>query len=339
MAAGFADQPDRTLGLGLFRTATRIRKFEERVAALQAGGQLPGAVHLCIGQEAIAAGVCAALREDDFITSHHRGHGHVIAKGGDIGRCMAELFARETGYNRGKGGSMHLANMSLGIIGANGIVGAGIALATGAGLSAQMRGTDQVSVCFFGDGAANEGTFHESFNLAAIWSLPVVYVCENNGYGELTRTEKVTALGAVAQRGAAYGIPAETVDGNDAFVLHRRATEAIARARRGDGPTLIEAKTFRIRSHAEGLEMYFPAPATDEELDAWRRRDPVRRLRIALEESGALASDLDAIETDAVTEIDAGLEFAIASPVPAPDSAFDDMWTEPTPSTPRGGVA
>jgi pyruvate dehydrogenase E1 component alpha subunit len=239
---------------------------------------------------------------------------------------MAELFGRETGYNRGKGGSMHLANMELGILGANGIVGAGTALATGAALSAKLRATEQVSVCLFGDGAANEGTFHESLNLAAVWSLPVIFLCENNRWGELTRMEKVTALGAIVQRADAYGIPGVTVDGNDVFPVHSAMTAAVDRARSGGGPTLIEAMTFRMREHSEGLDMVFGKAATPEEAAQWQARDPIARLRIELESAGVDPAELAAMEEAAAEEMAAALAFAKASPPPAPTTAFEDMW-------------
>jgi len=318
---------DAAVGLDLMRRMLRIRKFEERSQALAGAGEFPGVVHLYIGQEAVAGGVTAALRDDDYITSTHRGHGHIVAKGGELARCMAELFGRETGYCGGKGGSMHIADMELGIIGANGIVGAGIPIATGAALSAQMRGTDQVSVSFFGDGAANEGTLHESLNLAALWSLPVVFVCENNGYSELTRTEVVTA-GDISRRGEAFGIPGVRIDGNDAFAVAATAREAVTRARAGDGPTLIEAMTYRIRNHAEGLEKAFPDSQPEDEIESWRERCPIDRHRKVLLAAGVSSDDIAALESEIGTEIDAAVEFARASDVPDPSTAFKDVWKE-----------
>jgi TPP-dependent pyruvate/acetoin dehydrogenase alpha subunit len=334
-----SDELDTRLGLDIMRRMLRIRRFEERVADLQGAGELMGAVHLYIGQEAVAGGVCAALRDDDYVASNHRGHGHIVAKGGDLARCMAELFGRETGYCKGKGGSMHMSDMALGIIGANGIVGAGIPIATGAGLSAQLLGTDQASVCFFGDGASNEGSFHESLNLAAIWSLPVVYVCENNGWGEVTRMERVTAGAAIAPRAAGYGIPGVTVDGNDALAVHAVASEAIARARAGNGPTLIEATTFRTHEHAQGLEMVVGQTRSDEELELWRGRDPIPRLRGVLERAGVSASEIDSLDGTITAEVEAAVAFARASAPPSPESAFTDVWLEPTAPTAQGGVS
>jgi TPP-dependent pyruvate/acetoin dehydrogenase alpha subunit len=323
------DAASRTeLGLDVLKRMLRVRRFEERAQALAAAGEFPGVVHLYIGQEAVAAGVCSALRADDFITSNHRGHGHVIAKGGEASRCMAELYGRATGYCGGKGGSMHMADMALGIIGANGIVGAGIPIATGAALSARLRGTDQVSVAFFGDGASNEGTFHESLNLAAIWNLPVIFVCENNGFQEFTLSADAVALGAVVQRADAYGIPGVSVDGNDAFAVHDAVAEAVERARSGLGPTLLEAHTYRMRSHAEGLELAFPDFQSREEVDAWAGRDPIVRHREALLADHVEAATLERIDAEAIAELDAAVEFARNSPEPDLSTAFTDVWKE-----------
>jgi pyruvate dehydrogenase E1 component alpha subunit len=319
---------DVAVGQDLMRRMLRVRRFELRAQALAAAGEFPGVVHLYIGQEAVAAGACAAIRDDDYITSNHRGHGHIVAKGGELDRCMAELFGRATGYCGGKGGSMHLADMGLGIIGANGIVGAGIPIATGAALSAQYRGTDQVSVSFFGDGASNEGTFHEALNLAAIWSLPIVYVCENNGFGEFTRTEEVVALGSIAGRGAAYGIPAVKVDGNDAFAVHAAVAEAVSRARAGGGPTLVEAATYRWRSHCEGLELAFPDVQPKEELEAWRARDPIVRHRDVLVAAGVDEAELDQLDAEITAEVEAAVAFARASDLPESAVALTDVWKE-----------
>lgn len=310
--------------MDILRRMLRIRRFEEKVAVLAAAGERVSG-HLYIGEEAVAAGVCAALRDDDFITSTHRGHGHIIAKGGDLGRCMAELFAKKTGYCGGKGGSMHIADMNLGIIGANGIVGAGLPIATGAALANKLRGTDQVSIAFLGDGAANQGTFHESLNLAAVWTLPVIFVCENNGWAELSRTEALTA-GEIASRAAGYGVPGVAVDGNDAVAVHAAASEAIARARSGGGPTLLEMRTYRIREHAEGLA-HFAKLREPAEVEMWRERDPIARLRDVLTELGADVADLDALDAQITADVEASVEFARSSPPPDPESAFTDVFT------------
>jgi pyruvate dehydrogenase E1 component alpha subunit len=313
---------DTAVGLDLLRRMLRIRRFEERMAVLAAAGEVSG--HLYIGEEAVAAGVCAALRDDDYITSTHRGHGHIIAKGGDLGRCMAELYAKATGYCGGKGGSMHIADMALGIIGANGIVGAGLPIASGAALASRLRGRDVVSVSFFGDGASNHGTFHESLNLASVWSLPVVFVCENNGWAELTRTEALTA-GKIAGRAAGYGIPGVAVDGNDAYAVLATATEAVARARAGEGPTLIEAQTYRVREHNEAL-LRFSVLRREGEVDEWLARDPIVLHRRRLIEAGVPEADLDAMDEQVVAEVDAAVEFARSSPGPEPETAFTDVF-------------
>jgi TPP-dependent pyruvate/acetoin dehydrogenase alpha subunit len=314
-------------GLDAYERMVRIRGFEQRVQALAGAGELPGATHLYLGQEAIAAGVAIALRDDDYITSTHRGHGHIIAKGGDLNRCMAELFGKATGYCSGKGGSMHLADLGLGIIGANGIVGAGSPIALGAALSARIRKTDQVSVAFFGDGAANAGSFHETLNLAALWALPMVFVCENNGWGQLTRAEDVTATVEIVRHAEVYGVPGVRVDGNDVGSVHEVSREAIERARSGEGPTLIEALTYRWREHSEGFEVLFGETRSPEEHADWLARDPVIRHRAALVESGVAHEVLGAIEADVVASIDAAVEFARSSPPPADQTALTDVWT------------
>lgn len=332
-----APEVDLAAGLDLLRCMVRIRRFEEQATVLFASGELRGGAHSYIGEEASAAGVCSALRTDDYITSNHRGHGHVIAKGGDLNRCMAELFGKATGYCHGKGGSMHLADISLGIIGANGIVGAGIPIGTGAGLSARLRGTDQVSVVFFGDGAANAGPFSESMNLSAMMALPVIFLCENNHFAELTRTEDVIAPAPIAARAAGYGIPASIVDGNDVHAVHAATAEAVARARAGGGPTLIESQTYRIREHSEGIEMLLGGPTrSEEELAPWRLLDPIERERRRLVDSGVSPAELETLEESVHAEIAAAVAFAQASPDPEPASAFTDVWFEPAAGSEQG---
>ena len=252
----------------IYRNMLRIRRFEEQIFEVYTGGLMHGLAHLYIGEEAVAVGVCSALRDDDYITSTHRGHGHCVAKGGNLDQMMAEVLGRVTGYCRGKGGSMHIADMSLGILGANGIVGGGFGIATGAALSAKLRKTDQVAVCFFGDGASNQGVFFEVMNTASIWDLPVVYVCENNQYGEYTATDSVTAGDTIADRAKPFGIPSSTIDGNDVVIVHKTAAAAVARAREGKGPTLIECMTYRHRGHHVGD----PGDGyrSEEERQAWR---------------------------------------------------------------------
>lgn len=317
------DIPGETLIL-MFERMLKIRHFEERVKNLFAAGELPGFVHLYLGQEAVAAGACAALRDDDYITSTHRGHGHIIAKGGDVKRMMAELYAKATGYNKGKGGSLHIADPTLGILGANGIVGAGIPIATGAALSTKLRKTDQVTICFFGDGAANQGTFHEAINLASAFDLPIVYVCENNLYAVGTRQSQVRKIEDIADRGTAYGIPGLAIDGNNVIAVYEAIKEAVDRARAGEGPTLIECKTYRWRTHFEGEPDTYRPP---EEVKAWMRREPIAPYRRQLIESGVLSeAEAQEIESAVLREIDEAVEFGRSSPSPKPESALEDLW-------------
>ena len=336
--AGSPADAERTHLVDLHRRMMRIRFFEERVAALKATGELPGAVHIYIGEEAVAAGVCAALSVDDYITSTHRGHGHVLAKDGRMDRCMAELFGKRDGYCKGKGGSMHIADPGLGIIGANGIVGAGMPIAVGAALSASQRGSGQVAVSFFGDGGSTHGTFHESLNLATVWSLPVIFVCENNGVSQLTPTAEVAALGSVAQHGAAYGIPGVAIDGNDVVAVHEATRAAVQRARNGDGPTLIEAITFRIHNHSEGLEAIIGQIRDLDEIERWRQRDPLVLHRRTLERSGVTVGVLDELERSIRQEVTAAVEFARNSPYPEPSEAYEDVWAGDLPSAALRGA-
>jgi len=308
----------------LYERMLKIRHFEDRVKDLFAAGEMPGFVHLYLGQEAVAVGACAGLNDDDYITSTHRGHGHIIAKGGDLKRMMAELYGKATGYNKGKGGSMHIADPGLGILGANGIVGAGLPIATGAGLSAKLRKSGQVAVCFFGDGASNQGTFHEAINIAAAFNLPVVYVCENNLYAVGTRQSKVRKIEDIADRGVGYGIPGLAVDGNDVIAVYEACREAIDRARAGLGPTLVECKTYRWRTHFEGEpDTYRPR----EEVEAWLKREPIAPYRRRLVEQGILTEEeADRIVARVVEELDEAVEFARTSALPAPESALEGLW-------------
>jgi len=310
--------------IDMFKTMVRIRAFEERVSKEFAAGNIPGVVHLYIGQEAVATGACANLRPDDYITSTHRGHGHLIAKGGRTDRMMAELYGKKTGYCKGKGGSMHIADIDIGILGANGIVGAGIPIAGGAALSAQMRGTDQVVICFLGDGASNRGTFHEGVNLAACWNLPVVYVIENNAYAESTRIADTCKLSNIADRASAYGIPDVTVDGNDVIAVYEAVGEAVARARRGEGPTLVECKTYRWHGHYEGdRQTYKPK----EEVEEWVKKDPIPAFRKRLIEMGVVTEeDADRIEQGMDEEIENAVQFALESPLPSPEETLEDVF-------------
>ncbi|MCX6017677.1 MAG: thiamine pyrophosphate-dependent dehydrogenase E1 component subunit alpha [Chloroflexi bacterium] len=315
--------------LDIYTRMLRIRRFEEQVGVLFSQGQLPGFVHLYVGEEAVGAGVCATLRNDDYIVSTHRGHGHVIAKGGDFNRMMAELFGKATGYCKGKGGSMHIADFSIGMLGACGIVGGGIPMAVGAGLSAKLRGTDQVSVSFFGDGASNEGSFHESVNLAAVQNLPVLFVCENNQYGEFTPMEKVTGVRDIALRAQGYGIPGVIVDGTDALAVYEVAQTAVARARAGEGPTLIEAKTHRKGGHAEGEKAFLAGGVyrSAEELAQMQAKDPIVLLHKRMLEMGvATPNDLEELDQTITQAVVESVAFARRSPDPKPESIYEDMW-------------
>ena len=312
--------------IDFFKTMKRIRTFEEQAGLLSAGNKIPGTVHLSIGQEAIAAGVCANLTDADYITSTHRGHGHLIAKGGDPKFMMAELFGKQTGYCKGKGGSMHIADMDLGMLGANGIVGGGPPIAAGAGLSAQYKGTDAVSICFFGDGASNQGTTHEAMNLAACWKLPVVFVVENNQFGEFTHQSKHQTVEDIADRAAAYNIPGIIVDGNDVLAVYEAAYEAVALARKGGGPSLVECKTYRMRGHFEGDPMTYRDESLTRE---WEEKDPILLFEKKLLKSKVLTQpDLDAMIPGIEKEIEEAVEFADQSPFPDPSELMTDVYSE-----------
>ncbi|MGD8624737.1 MAG: thiamine pyrophosphate-dependent dehydrogenase E1 component subunit alpha [Anaerolineae bacterium] len=315
--------PRETLVL-MYERMLKIRHFEDRVKDLFAAGEMPGFVHLYLGQEAVAVGACAPLNDDDYITSTHRGHGHIIAKGGDVKLMMAELYGKATGYNKGKGGSMHIADPRLGILGANGIVGAGLPIATGAGLSAKLLKSGRVAVCFFGDGASNQGTFHEAINIAAAFDLPVVYVCENNLYAVGTRQSDVRKVEDIADRGVGYAIPGLAIDGNDVVAVYEACKEAVDRARAGMGPTLVECKTYRWRTHFEGEPDTYRPP---EEVEAWIKREPIAPYRKSLIDQGILTkAEADEIEAKVIEELDGAVEFARQSPLPEPASALEDLW-------------
>jgi TPP-dependent pyruvate/acetoin dehydrogenase alpha subunit len=299
----------------LYRTMTTIRAFEERVSREFKTGEMPGFVHMYIGQEAVATGMCADLGEQDYITSTHRGHGHCIAKGCSIEAMMCELYGRETGLCKGRGGTMHIADFARGMLGASAIVGGGIPLATGGALAAQVIAPgERVAVCFFGDGAANQGVFHECLNLASIWKLPVVYVCENNGFAESTPASYATSVPDIATRATSYGIPGIGVDSKDVLEVYRAAHDAIARARSGEGPTLIEAKTYRWYGHFEGDPEFY---RDSEERDALRRFDPIDPFRKRLlAESVISPGDVDRIAEEIEGMLDEAVESAKASPWP-----------------------
>ncbi|MFP6772591.1 MAG: thiamine pyrophosphate-dependent dehydrogenase E1 component subunit alpha [Alphaproteobacteria bacterium] len=312
----------------MLRQMQTIRRFEERASDDYRGGAIYGVVHCYIGEEAVAVGVCSALKETDQIISNHRGHGHCIAKGADLNRMMAELYGRVDGYCKGKGGSMHIADFSIGMLGANGIVGGGLSIVTGAGLAAQIAGEGGVAVCFFGDGASNAGSFHESLNIAASWKLPMLYVCEHNSWAANTAAQKTHAKDDVAGRAAGYGMPGVVVDGNDVLAVYEAATEAVARARAGEGPTLLECKTYRHRAHTERAGAVDPRPV--EEIAAWMARDPIPMLAEHLQQQQGQFSDKEfqAMDDEIMTAIEASVAFAEASPFPAPEAALDDVFAE-----------
>ncbi|MEZ5851211.1 MAG: thiamine pyrophosphate-dependent dehydrogenase E1 component subunit alpha [Hyphomicrobiaceae bacterium] len=315
--------PDKQLEM--LRQMQVIRRFEERASDDYHAGKIYGVVHCYIGEEAVAVGVCSALEKGDRIISTHRGHGHCIAKGADLNRMMAELYGRVDGYCKGKGGSMHIADFDIGMLGANGIVAGGISIVTGAGLAAQMDGEGRVAVSFFGDGASNAGPFHECLNIAAAWKLPMVYICENNRYAAQTAAADTHAMPDVAGRAAGYGIPGVIVDGNDIFAVYREAARAVERARAGEGPTLIECKTFRWRAHTERKGQ--PDFRTEEEIDAWMAKDPIKRLADTLKAQGHLTDEaLAALEKSVLADIAASVAFAEASPFPKPEQALEDVF-------------
>ncbi|KUK18055.1 thiamine pyrophosphate-dependent dehydrogenase E1 component subunit alpha [Thermococcus sibiricus] len=315
--------------LWIYETMVKIREHEERVAELFAQGKIPGFVHLYIGEEAVATGVMAHLRKEDFITSTHRGHGHFIAKGGNIKASMAELFGKATGICKGKGGSMHIADLDVGELGANGIVGGGIPHAVGAALGIKLNSLDNVAVAFFGDGASNQQNFHEAINLAAIWKLPVVFVCENNLYQISLPYSKQQAIKSVAERAVAYGIPGVSVDGQDVFAVYEVAKEAIERARNGEGPTIIEAKTYRYRGHFEGDPQVY---RSKEEIEWWKNnKDPITIFEKTVLEKGLLTKEeLDAVREKVKKEIEEAIKFAEESPWPKPEELLEDVFSTPT---------
>ena len=313
--------------LEMLRSMQTIRRFEERASDDYQAGAIYGVVHCYIGEEAVAVGVCAALNRDDQIISTHRGHGHCLAKGADLNRMMAELYGRQTGYCKGKGGSMHIADFSIGMLGANGIVAGGIPIVTGAGLAAQLEGKGRVAVSFFGDGASNAGTFHESINIAATWKLPMLYVCENNLYSAGTTAADTLALSDVAARAAGYGIPGVVVDGNDVMAVYEAAEAAVSRARAGQGPTLIECKTYRWRGHTERPGQEDPRPK--EEIEEWRQRDPINRFATSLIEHGLLTEEAwQKMDAEILAAIEEAVKFSEESPFPDPEAAVEDIFAE-----------
>ena len=314
--------------VGMLRTMMMIREFDERAIKLRTAGKIYGAVHPYVGQEAVAVGVCTTLTTKDRVTSTHRGHGHCIAKGADVRRMMAELFGRVDGYSKGKGGSMHIADFAVGMLGANGIVGGGLPIACGAALAAQIEGQGHVTACFFGDGAAAEGEFHEALNIAGLWKLPIVFVCENNQYAANNAVGVQHPRVDIAAHAASYAMPGVIVDGNDVLEVEAATREAVARARRGDGPTLLECKTYRWHFHAMRAT---PPPETRpaDEIAAWKARDPIARLEQHVLGRGLLsAGEIGAIREGVRADLDAAVAFAEQSPFPDPKDLLVDMFAD-----------
>jgi acetoin:2,6-dichlorophenolindophenol oxidoreductase subunit alpha len=310
--------------LSMFSTMVKIRRVEERLLDLFAQGKIPGFIHVSIGQEAVPVGVCSALRPDDAISNTHRGHGQAIAKGADLKRFMAEIYGRIDGYCKGRAGSMHMASKELGIIGSNGVVGGGIPISLGTAFASMYRGNDCVTVCFLGDGATNEGTFHESLNLAALWNLPVVFCCENNGWAEFTPQKVHTKLEDLSRRAVAYGIPGATVDGDDVLKVLREAEKAVARARKGEGPTLLECKTHRWFGHFAGDAQKYRSPKEIEEV---RKFDPVRRFQeLLLETRVVTPKGVEEVEARVKAEIDEAVAFAENSPISGREGLLEDVY-------------
>jgi acetoin:2,6-dichlorophenolindophenol oxidoreductase subunit alpha len=311
----------------IYRQMLTIRRFEEAIFDLYREGKMPGLAHLYTGEEAVAVGVCMALNPDDYITSTHRGHGHILAKGGEPRRMMAEVTGRVDGYCRGKGGEMHIADFKLGILGANGIVGGGLGIATGAAFSAKKRQTGQVSVAFFGEGAVNQGIFYETINMASVWKLPLIYICENNQYGEYTSWTDITAGEKIIDRPIAMRAAAVSVDGNDPLAVYGATLEAVKRARQGEGPSFIECLTYRYTGHHVG------EPGRDyrseEEIEEWHRRDPIPRFeKYLLEKKISSGSDIEEIQSDVEREIVEAVEFALAAPYPELDELTQHVFAE-----------
>ena len=312
------------------RRMLRIRIFDEQACDLAMKGHLPGALHTSTNQEAAVVGATMALRDDDYMTGNHRSHGHPIGKGSDVNGLMAELLGRRTGTCGGKGGSMHLADFSVGSLGESGIVGSAVPIAVGAALSASVRGTDQVALTFFGDGGANAGVLHEAMNLASVWKLPAIFYCENNGFAVTFPTAKSTSVENISERGAGYSMPGVTVDGQDPLAVYEATAEAVRRARSGEGPSLIEAKTYRTREHAEGLNLSY---RDEDEIDAWKKRDPIEVFGSWLVDHDVLTSDeLALMRAEVMAEIDTAVAFALESEFPTAEEAFEDLYSNPFPN-------
>ena len=324
---------DKKLLMEMLRRMLRIRYFEESVIELVAGGEIVGAAHAYIGEEAVAVGACLALRDDDYITGNHRSHGHPIAKGGDVRRAMAELLGKRTGYCKGKGGSMHLADFSIGILGESGIVGSSVPVAVGAAMGGKMQGTDRVAMCFFGDGASNQGAIAESLNLAAVWTLPVIFLCENNQYAQTTHFRTTVASENVSDRAAAYNMPGVVVDGQDVVAMHEAVTQAVERARSGKGPSMVEGLTYRYQEHSEGMSRIIRKKyRSDEEIEYWKNRDPIKLHKETLLTQGIASEQaIFGMEEEERSRIVEAVQFARESPYPDASELFEDMYAVPIP--------
>jgi TPP-dependent pyruvate/acetoin dehydrogenase alpha subunit len=329
--------PSRGALLDMYRTLWRIRTFEEQVRRLAAAGEVPGFPHLSTGQEAVAVGVCAHLRRQDVLFTNHRGHGHVLAKGSDIEAMFAEILGRETGLCRGRGGSMHLVDAANGVLGATGVVAGNLSLAAGAAWAMQARGATDISVVFFGDGATGAGVFHETINLAVLWKLPVLFVCENNGYAEFTSREEHSKVAFVRRFAEPYDMPAETIDGNDVLAVLAAAGDAIRKTRGGDGPHLLECMTYRMAGHYVGDPQHY---RSKEELASWREKDPIERLKAHLLQCGVMESELDSVGESARQEVQRAAERARAAPRPSPASVLENVYSaDGLNATAGGGVS
>ena len=317
----------------MLRRMMLIRKFDETVKDLVQSAELVGMAHCYIGEEAVAVGACTALRDEDYITGNHRSHGHPISKGGDVRRAMAELLGKATGYCKGKGGSMHLADFDIGILGESGIVASALPVAVGAAMGSKMQNTDRVVISFFGDGASNQGACHEAMNLASIWKLPVIFLCENNQYAVTTSFKETVSTENVSDRATAYNMPGVLVDGQDVMAMHEATVHAVQRARAGEGPTLLEAKTYRYEDHSEGLNRILREPyRTEEEVEFWRQRDPIDiHSKWLLENDVASQEEIDKVQHDVYEAIGDALQFARESPYPDEADLFTDMFADPIP--------
>ena len=318
----------------MLRRMMLIRRFDETVKDLVQSAELVGMAHCYIGEEAVAVGACTALRDEDYITGNHRSHGHPISKGGDVRRAMAELLGKATGYCKGKGGSMHLADFEIGILGESGIVASALPVAVGAALGSKMQNNDRVVISFFGDGASNQGACHEAMNMASIWKLPVIFLCENIQYAVTTSYRDTVAVENISDRAVAYSMPGVLVDGQDVMAMHEATVVAVQRARAGEGPSLIEAKTYRYEDHSEGLNRILREPyRTDEEVEQWKERDPISLHSTWLKEQGvATEEEIDSVWSEVSQAIDDALEFARNSPYPDADDLFTDMYADPLPA-------